>query len=359
MIFRGRDTMKARRLLTIIAAIMFIITMTACNNAAPPAAEAPANDTPAATAPAADADTPVKIAYISKMLSHPWFQGTDNGLRDAAAKLGVDYFSIDADLSDEAFDAALENAFAQQVDGLTITITNQGNGPSVAQRVRDRGVALLTIDDDIIDENGDPVPHVGATTRESGVMGGEYLARMATERGFFDEGNVVKAMFIDAPTVTVLWPRIEGYMEAILANTPLTEDDILIPETSDAMLEDSLVVARATIQAHPEVTHWIVGGVNDDTAIAPLKAIEEEGRIPLENAVFCGLGGYSMSVEEFRRGNDSYICIVWDSYAEGYKAMEIMYDYLANGVPMPMSTLVGGNIATVDNWQDIIDPSNW
>jgi len=353
--------MKISRILTIAMVLALAIAMAACSPTADTPAQAPA-ETPAATEPAEttpDADTPVKVAYISKMLSHPWFQGTDNGLRDAAEKLGVDYFSIDADLSDEAFDAALENAFAQQIDGLTITITNQGNGPSVAQRVRERDVALLTIDDDIVDENGDPVPHVGATTRESGVMGGEYLAKMANERGFFDEGNVVKAMFIDAPTVTVLWPRIEGYMEAILANTPLTEDDILIPETSDAMLEDSLVVARATLQAHPEVTHWIVGGVNDDTAIAPLKAIEEEGRIPLENAVFCGLGGYSMSVEEFQRGNDSYICIVWDSYAEGYKAMEIMYDYLVNGVPMPMSTLVGGNIATVDNWQDIIDPSNW
>ena len=352
--------MKTRRLLTIIVALMIIITMTACNNAggSAPAAEAPANDTPAATT-TPESDQPIKVAYISKMLSHPWFIGTDNGLRDSAANLGVDYFSIDADLSDEAFDAALENAFAQQIDGLTITITNQGNGPSVAQRVRDRGVALLTIDDDIVDENGDPVPHVGPPTKDSGIMGGEYLARMANERGFFEEGNVVKVMLIDAPTVTVLWPRIEGYMEALIANTPLTKDDILIPETSDAMLEDSLVVARATLQAHPEVTHWIVGGVNDDTAIAPLKAIEEAGKIPLENALFCGLGGYSMSVEEFRRGNDSYICVVWDSYAEGYKAMEIMFDYLVNGVPMPLISLVGGNIATVDNWQDVIDPSNW
>jgi L-arabinose transport system substrate-binding protein len=190
-------------------------------------------------------------------------------------------------------------------------------------------------------------------------MGGEYMANMANERGFFDAGNVVKVMLIDAPTVTVLRPRIDGYMEALIANTPLNEEDILIPETSDAMLEDSLVVARATIQAHPEVTHWIVGGVNDDTAIAPLKAIEEAGKISLDNAIFCGLGGYNMSVEEFRRENDSYICVVWDSYAEGVKAMEILYDYIVNGTPMPDISLVGGKIATADNWQDVIDPSNW
>ena len=305
---------------------------------------------------AAEQKTP-KIAYISKMLSHPWFMAEDNGMRDAAAELGGEYFSIDANLDDEAFDAALDNALAQQIDGLAITITNQGNGPSVAMKCRERGVALLTIDDDIVDENGNPVPHVGVPTKGSGIMGGEYLAKMAHERGFFDEGNVVKVLQLDAPSVTVLKPRLDGYREALIANTPLTDADFIIGETTDAMLENSMPVAQAILQAHPEVTHWIVTGVNDDTAIAPLKAMEEQGRIPMSNALFCGLGGYSMSVEEFKRGNDSYVCVVWDPYTEGRMAYQILFDYIVNGTPMPMETLIGGDIATVDNWQEIIDES--
>ncbi|MDR0497229.1 MAG: substrate-binding domain-containing protein [Treponema sp.] len=302
-------------------------------------------------------DQPLKIAYISKMLTHPWFIAEDNGLRDAAAKLGVEYFSIDANLDDEACDAAIEAALAQGIKGLAICITNQGNGPALAIKCRERGIALITVDDNIVDENGSPVPHVGIPVREVGVLGGEALAKLANERGFFAPGNVVKVMQIDAPRVTVLVQRLEGYKQALMANTPLKDEDFLRPETSEAMLEDSLAVAQATIQAHPYVTHWIVTGVNDDTAIAPLKAIEENGRIPRENTLYCGLGGYSMSVEEFKKNNSSYICIVLDPYMEGYRAMEILYNYIVNGTAMPMQTLVNGNIATLSNWKTLIDES--
>ena len=196
-------------------------------------------------------DGQIRIAYISKMLSHPWFMAEDRGLRDAAERLGVEYFSIDANLDDEAFDAAFDAALAQRVQGLAITITNQGNGPAVAMRARERGVALLTIDDDIVDENGNPVHHVGVPVREVGILGGEYLARLANERGFFAEGNIVRVLQIDAPSVTVLLERLEGYKEALMANTPLRDEDFIRVETTNAMLEDSLVVAHATIQAHP------------------------------------------------------------------------------------------------------------
>jgi len=307
-----------------------------------------------ASAGAKSRSGPVKIAYISKMLTNPWFVTEDQGLKDAAAKLGVQYFSLDANLSDEAFDQALDAALAQGIHGLAMTITNQGNGPSVAMRCREKGVALITLDDNVVDENGAPVPHVGLPTKEVGMLGGEALAKLANERGFFSAGNVVKVLQLDAPNVTVLAPRLEGYKEALMKNTPLKDADFIRADTPDAMLENSLPVAQATIQAHPEVTHWIVTGVNDDTAIAGMKVIEEAGRIPAKNTLYCGLGGYSMSVEEFQKGNSSYITIVLDPYTEGYRAIEILNDYIVNGTPMPMQTLINGNIATLDNWQTLI-----
>ena len=327
-----------KKIVVVVVAVLMVMAVSGCNRSR-----------------AQSGDGSIKIAYISKMLTHPWFTAEDNGLRDAAAKLGVDYISIDANLDDEACDAAIDAALAQGIKGLAITITNQGNGPAVAMKCRERGVALLTIDDNIVDENGAPVAHVGIPVREVGALGGEALAKLANERDFFKEGNVVKVLQIDAPSVTVLLERLEGYKQALMAGTPLKNEDFIRVETTDAMLEDSLAVAQATIQAYPYVTHWIVTGVNDDTAIAPLKAIEENGRIPRENTLYCGLGGYSMSVEEFNKGNRSYICIVLDPYMEGYRAMEILHNNIANGVTMPMQTLISGNIANVDNWKDIID----
>ena len=349
-----------KSVLVVVSILLTIFMMVGCSSSAPPAADTPAPAEPSAPAaePASGAPDVVKIAYVCKMLTNPWFVAEDNGLRDKAAELGVEYFSIDADLDDEKCDAAINNAIAQGIHGLAICITNQGNGPSVAMKCREKGIALITLDDNIVDENDDPVPHVGLPVKEVGYLGGEALAKMANDRNFFAEGNVVKVLQIDAPDITVLWPRLEGYMEALIDNTPLTKDDFIYAETAECMLEDSLATAQATVQGHPEVTHWICGGVNDDSAIAFLKAIEEQGKIPLENLAICGLGGYSMSVEEFEKGNESYITIVLNPYKEGQEAMRILYENITQGIPMPELTLVNGDIANLSNWDVLIAPEN-
>ena len=338
--------MRKKSIFALVSVLLAVFMIAGCSS-------------PAAQAPAAEAaDVVAKVAYVCKMLTNPWFVAEDNGLKDKAAELGAEYFSIDADLDDEKCDAAINNAIAQGINGLAICITNQGNGPSVAMKCRENGIALCTLDDNIEDENGDPVPHVGLPVKEVGYLGGEALAKLANERDFFAEGNVVKVIQIDAPDITVLWPRLEGYMEALMDNTPLTKDDFIYVETAECMLEDSLATAQATVQAHPEVTHWICGAVNVDSAIAFLKAIEERGKVPLENLAICGLGGYSMSVEEFEKGNDSYMTIVLNPYGEGQAAMQILYDNITKGTPLPELTLINGNIADINNWDDLIAPEN-
>ena len=185
-------------------------------------------------------------------------------------------------------------------------------------------------------------------------MGGKKLAEYANERGFFNEGNVVKVLELDIPSVSVLGERLQGYRNSLLADTPLTEDDFITVETSDGMLEDTLPVAQSTVQAHPEVTHWIVGGTSDDAAIACLKAFEEAG-ISQENYLVCGLGGYEMAVEEFEKENDSFMTIVLDPYKEGYTAVELLYDNLKDGKEIPENTFVNGEVATLSNWKDLIE----
>lgn len=302
-----------------------------------------------------DTDDKVKIAYICKDLTNPWFVLEDNGLKDKAEELGVEYFAIDAHFDDEACDAAISNALAQDIDGLAICITNQGNGPAVAMQCREKGVELITIDDGFEDENGEQVPHVGMPTEEVGYVGGTALAEKANELGFFEEGNVVKVLQIYTPDVSVHKPRIDGYQKALMENTPLTEDDFIPVEAPESMLEDSLAAVQPVLQAHPEVTHWICGGINDDSAVAAIKAIEEQGKVPLENTLVCGLGGYSLAIEEFERGNENFMTMVLDPYKEGSEAMRILYEKITEGTEMPTNTFINGQVATIDNWQDLIE----
>jgi L-arabinose transport system substrate-binding protein len=295
----------------------------------------------------------LKIGYISKMLTDQWFSVESQGLADACKDLGMDYVAIDANFSDEANDAAVDNLIAQEVDGLAICITNQGNGPSVARKCREAGIPLITIDDNFVDENGKPVPHVGMPVIEVGEAGGATLAQYANDRNFFASGNVVKLLQLDVPSVSVFAPRLQGFKNSVLKGTPLKESDIIKADTTHGNMEDCLPVLQSTIQAHPEVTHWIAGFGNDEGAAAAVKVFEEAG-ISRDRYLVCGIGGYALAREEFTKGNNSFMTVAMDPGGEGYAAVKILYDYIVNKKPMPETTFINGKVATLSNWKELV-----
>ena len=292
---------------------------------------------------------PLKVAYVCKMLSNSWFVQEEMGIKKACEELGLDYVGIDSNLNDEQCLSDIDNAFAQNCDILLLCVTNQSMGPNIAERCAEEGVVLITLDDNIVDQEGNDVTHVGMPTKEVGVLGGTYLGNLATERNYFTEDNNVKVIAIDVPTTTVIAPRIEGYKEGLMATTPLTEEDFIVVEAAEGMYEDDIEAASPVIIAHPEVTHWIICGANDDCAIAIMAILEEQG-FDMDNTLACGLGGYEMSLAEFKEGNPNYVSIVLRPDIEGYDAVYLAHDYLVNGAEMPKLTEVNGAIATAENY---------
>ena len=294
---------------------------------------------------------PLKVAYVCKMLSNSWFVQEEMGIKKACEELGFEYVGLDSNLNDEQCLSDIDSAFAQNCDILLLCTTNQSMGPNIAERCAEEGVVLITLDDNIVDQQGSDVTHVGMPTKEVGVLGGTYLGNLASERNYFTDGNNVKVIAIDVPTTTVIGPRIEGYKEGLMATTPLKEEDFIIVEAAEGMYEDDIEAASPVIIAHPEVTHWIICGANDDCAIAIMAILEEQG-FNMDNTLACGLGGYEMSLAEFKKGNPNYISIVLRPDIEGYKAVYLAHDYIVNGTEMPALTEVNGDIATSDTYLD-------
>ena len=295
----------------------------------------------------------LKFAYVSKMLTNPWFVQEEWGIKQKCQELNIDYIGIDANLKDEACMQAVDNAIAQGIDGLMITVTNQGLGPAVVKKCQEAKIPLITLDDTIKDEAGNPIPHVGLPTKEIGMMGGEALAKLAKERNFFAAGNVVKVLMLDIAALSVVHERTEGYMEALKKNLPeLKAEDFLVVDTKDGMFEADLAAASSAFNANPKVTHWIITGINDDCAAAALKILEEN-KFDFKNVIACGLGGYELSLNIFKKGGpqaESYITSGLQPHVEGIKAVEALNDFILNKKEMPKYTAVGGKIVTKDNY---------
>lgn len=292
----------------------------------------------------------IKIGYISKQLTNPWFIEESMGLRGKISQLGAVYIPIDANLKDEQTLSALDSLISQHIDALAICATNQGMGPIIAKKCKDNGIALCTLDDNMKDGAGKDIPHVGMPTKEVGLMGGEAIGKMANDRNFFKAGSNVKVLMIDVPTVSVIKPRLDGYKEGLMKTCPqLKSSDFVVQGSANGFFDDDLTIATSIINANPKVTHWIICGGNDDMALAPMKVLQEN-KFNMNNTISCGLGGYDLSLAEFKKGNKNYICICTQPDVEGEKAAQMLYDNVKSKKAMPLLTLVGGKIATSVNY---------
>lgn len=302
-------------------------------------------------APKGEDEENLMFAYVCKMLTDPWFINEENGIRASVEELWIDYVAVDADMDDTACMQAVDDVIEQGADALMIVVTQQSLGPAVVEKCREVDIPVITIDVTIKDNEGNQVPHVGSPSVESGKMGGHVLAKLAKERGFFAPGNVVKVMQIDMSFRSVMHDRTVGYRAALMEDLPLKDSDFIVQDNKTGGFEENLTVARAILNTNPDVTHWLVTGINDQGAIAPLRIFEEQG-FPLANVLACGLGGYKMSFEEFQKPHNSYIVTRLQPFTEGETAVQILFDYITEDTPMPETTLIPGVIVTKENYTD-------
>lgn len=353
------------KVLAIVMAVVFAmgIALTGCGGATKEAvkAEEPKAE-PVKAGEQADAgkkddnsEKKIKIGYVCKMLTHPWFLEEEKGMKDKAAALGAGFVSIDANLKDEACVAAVDNLIAQKVDAIAITATNQGLGPAIAKKLKEAGIALVTTDDPMKDETGKSIPHIGFAVRELAMQGGEALGKIANERGWFKEGNVVKVMQIDVPNNSVIHERTLGYQEALKKACPqLKDSDFIVQASQDGMFDKNLPVASAILNANPQATHWIVTGINDDGALAPLK-IFQENKFNMDNVIVCAFGGYELAQAEFEKGSKSIIAIGMPAYDEGALAVQTLFDNVVSKKELPEMSAIPCKLVTLENYKEYYD----
>jgi len=315
-----------------------------------------AEEEEAEEAPAADEETTaageaLTFGYVSKLLTHEWFQVESSGIKKFCDEKGIEYIAADANLDDEKCLELVDELITKGIDALMITATSMGMGPSVTEKCKSAGIPVVTIDDPLQDQDGNTVPHVGMPTFEVGYVGGEGLAELANERDFFKEGNIVKVLHGISSKLPTCTERADGAKDALLKNTTIDEQAFLEADIGDSGMDDALVGYSAVVSANPDATHWIAYGCNDDCGVGAIRIFEEIG-ISRDNFLSMGIGGYGLGLEELEKGNSSYITVTTRPDIEGYKAAEEIYLFLTENKPLEENIFVSGNITSVDDYKE-------
>jgi L-arabinose transport system substrate-binding protein len=296
----------------------------------------------------------LRISYLVKAGTDPWFVTQTNAAKAKAAELGVDLTVQDLGSDANLAVSAVDTVIGQGTNGIIITVPDQKIGPTVIEKAKAANVPLLASDDEIKDSAGKAAPIIGIDGRALGAQVGDAIADAYTKAGWGTDGVAIAAVVDEE--LSVCNDRTDGAQEGFLKKVPgLASSIIKVPY--DGSIDKAITSGAATLSAHPDIKKWLVWACNDAGVLGFVRATEQNN-ISADNVIGIGLDG-SQACDEWKKGTPSgFKGSLWLSSAlNGELAVQTMYDHLANGKPLD-SVFFPGEIITPETDRTKIGCSN-
>jgi len=197
--------------------------------------------------------------------THPFYQDLEAGLQQAAAEYGFE-LSVTAGEFDIARQKdQLQDFIVRKVNAIIVSPCDSKSIGTAIAAANAAGIPVFTADIACLAEGARVVAHVASDN----VAGGR-LAAQAVAEALDGAGQVA---IIDHPEVESVIQRVKGFEEE-LANYPGLE--IVGKLTGRGVKDQAFRTAEDILQAHPELD--AIFGINDDSALGALAAVEKAGR---------------------------------------------------------------------------------
>jgi L-arabinose transport system substrate-binding protein len=304
-----------------------------------------------------DASAEDVVVYgLYKRMDQGWFQNEAAGAEAKGEELGIEVVTLDNQFDPNVMSANLDNAIAEGASGILMVVPDQQLGPGVIEKARSAGIPLIAIDDFITDADGQPAPFVGMNTAQIGTDVGTMLAGFANDRGWFDpdDPNSLKVAALTFSTLDVCNQRTDASKAAILDGLPgLSEDAIIEQDYEGANTDGGLQAMQGLLTSNPDVTHWLVYSCNEEGVVGAVRALEAAGK----DADACGVGlgdGALAKIEMLEKQSAGYCGSLYvDSRRHGAVGVQAIYDYVVNGIEIPLEQLQDGIQVTPENAAEV------
>ena len=157
----------------------------------------------------------------------------------------------------------IENFIVQKVDAIIVCpVNSKGIGPAIEKASQAR-IPVFTAD--IKADSGPVISHIASDNFLGGKLAGEYLAKALNGKG--------KLAVIDQPIVESAIERVRGFEEVVKQHPDL---QIVAKPNGDGVRDKAMKAAEDLLQGYPDLNG--IFGINDDSALGALSAIESAGR---------------------------------------------------------------------------------
>ena len=299
-------------------------------------------------------DGKVRIGFIVKQPEEQWFQNEWKYAGQAAHDRGFTLIRIGAADGDRVL-TAIDNLAAKDAKGFVICAPDPRLGTAIQERARVNDLKVMSVDDRLIGPRGQPIesiPHVGISARAIGRMAGAAALDEARRRGWpIGETGVLRLAYDSLETAR---ERTFGAREALIAAGLPAANIVDAPQrTTDT--EGGFTAASPVLTRHPDLRHWIIVGLNDETVLGGVRAAEGLN-LGADAVIGVGIGGSGTADAEFRKAEATgfFGSVLLSPRRHGYDTASAMFDWITKGRRPAPVTLTSGEMMTRANFRRLL-----
>lgn len=296
---------------------------------------------------------PMKLGFLVKQPEEPWFQLEWSFAEKAQAELGFELVKLGVPDGEKTL-AAIDNLAAQGAAGFVICTPDVRLGPAIAAKARGHALKLIAVDDRFLGADGRPmadVHYLGISARAIGEEVGRALAAEAERRGWKkDELGVCVVTYDELDTAR---ERTDG-ARATLRTAGIPDARVFTAPEKAPEIPAALDATNALLVQHGDVKHWLVCGMNDNSVLGAVRALEGRG-FDADHVVAIGINGTDC-IEELRKTKPTgfYGSMLLSAREHGQKTISMLHAWCKDGVEPPLDTRTTGILITRANFEQVL-----
>jgi ribose transport system substrate-binding protein len=199
-------------------------------------------------------------------VQHQFYQDLRAGLEEEARRHGYRLLISTAEFDSARQANQIDEFIVQKVDAMVVCpCDSRSVGASIAAANK-ANIPVFTADIACTSPIGKVAAHIASDNVEGGRVAARLLARAI--------GNKGKVVVLSHPEVASVSDRVKGFKQELAAHADV---QIVAELSSDGKRDKAVRVMEDLLQAHPDLRG--VFGINDDTALGALAAVEAAGKL--------------------------------------------------------------------------------
>jgi len=280
-----------------------------------------------------------RLGYAAQGHDYQFVKEVSAGLERAAAAEGVELISVDNRYNPKIAQRNADVLVREKVDLVIEFQTDEQVAPIVAAKYREADIPLIAIE----------IPHPGATyyganNYEAGLIGGRYLGRWAKQQWHSEVDEILLIELKRAGNLPQM--RVSGMLVGMKDVCPQLEHCRVTHLDGDGKLGNSFEAVRRHLRVS-RANRFLVGAINDPSALGALRAFQEAGRTES-----CAVMAHNASPEgraELRVPGTRLIgSVAYFPEKYGAEIVTVALDIL-NHRPVPPAVFVKHQLVTPEN----------